>query len=70
MKGATYVPSLLNEGAAGRSDGTFAVDGSDYYYFRELFLHDVGHCVEVEFNADYSEDAANAYANMVVAELS
>jgi len=54
---------------SGRSDGLFTMDGSNYESFRWVFLHEVGHNVAYKANKDYSEEAANNYANQVIAEL-
>ena len=53
----------------GRSDGMFTLDGSDYYYLRKVFLHEVGHVLMGTRKQDNSEGAANDYCNRVSAEL-
>lgn len=69
LPGATFDPERLqreNAGAAARADGIFAVDGSDYEFFRWVFLHEVGHGVRGDAAG---ERAANQYADQVVEEL-
>lgn len=74
---ARYDPERLRRespGAAGRSDGLFSIDGSNYDSLRFVFLHEVGHNVRGEFHdgrpVRYSnEDEANDYAHMVIREL-
>jgi hypothetical protein len=64
------VHGYVSKPFAGRSDGDFALSGyEDYYYFRHVFLHEVGHCVRGRQNDDWSEDAAEGYAAMVEREL-
>ena len=77
---AVYNPSSSYDGL---SDGSFSLDGSgisrsvgggrytrnDYERFRFVFLHEVGHNVHGELYNDWSQDAANAYAQQVIAEL-
>jgi hypothetical protein len=68
LEKAEYSESILPN--SGRSDGLFSMDGTgDYGFFRFVFLHEVAHRVKGLTNGDWSEDAANAYAEMVVAEL-
>jgi len=68
--------------SAGRSDGRFSLDGSghiyrgggwytvnDYDAFRYIFLHEVGHNVCGKQRDDWSEDAADGYAAMVISEM-
>lgn len=65
---AFYTPERRHE-FAGRSDGLFSIDGSDYEFFRWVFWHEVGHCVCYHNNHDLSQESANAYADTVVREL-
>lgn len=70
---AVYDPDRLrqetNDGTLARSDGIFAIDGSDYEAFRFVFLHEVGHNVAQRNGGDNSEAAADDYANRVIREL-
>ncbi len=66
---AEYDPSIIHIPAHGLSDGRFSLDGSDYGYFRWVFLHEVGHQVEGLNNHNWSQEAANTYANQVIAEI-
>jgi hypothetical protein len=76
---AVYDPNLVHPEADdrnprrlhGRSDGYFGRDGSglSYYFFRYVFLHEVGHNVMWACCNDRSEEAADAYADMVLREM-
>jgi hypothetical protein len=63
------VAGYIKEPFAGRSDGRFSIDGSDYYYFRRVFLHEVGHCVHIVRDDNHSEEVANNYRDQVLREL-
>ena len=67
MPKAEYVTG--DRGFSGRSDGLFTMDGSHYESFRWVFLHEVGHNVAMKERDDHSEEAANAYADMVLREM-
>ncbi len=51
------------------SDGTFAIDGTNYEHFILVFLHEVGHNVAGQTRGDWSEVAAYSYAVEVLREL-
>lgn len=66
-----YDPTRLRGEAWARSDGVFGIHsgivGADA--FRAVFLHEVGHTVAIRQRGDHSEEAAEAYAASVLAEL-
>ena len=69
---AIYDISILTtRNAAGLSSGEFSIDGikDGHRWFRYVFLHEVGHCIAIANNNDYSEKAATTYAQTVVDEL-
>lgn len=76
---ARHAPELRSMTApyqlvAGRSDGLFSIDGTDYPSLRFAFLHEVGHNVRGEFVDGRprrlgSEEEANHYAETVIREL-
>jgi hypothetical protein len=63
---AEYNASL---GGYSYSDGRFSIDASRYENFRWVFLHEAGHNIRGKQNNDWSEEAANDYANQVTALL-
>jgi energy-coupling factor transporter ATP-binding protein EcfA2 len=69
---AVYDPDAVNrryQNAWAVSDGTFAIDGTNYEHFILVFLHEVGHNVAGMARGDWSEEAAYAYAVEVLREL-
>ncbi len=68
-----YAPRVLTrehpDGAMARADGLFAIDGSDYEYFRWVFLHEIGHHVCRGLNRWASEDKANRFARTMARRL-
>jgi hypothetical protein len=63
---AVYAPEVLSPlGLQGRSDGLFAVDGTQYVNLRWLALHETGHNIYGKKYGDWSEQSANCYADEV-----
>lgn len=80
LKKAEYVPKFTE--FSGRSDGLFTIDGSGNgthlnspEWFRHVFLHEVGHCVNYwlygnrSMNKEISEERADSYAGQVMEEM-
>jgi hypothetical protein len=69
----TYAPGFLDrehrDGATARADGLFAIDGSDYDFFRWVFLHELGHHACRTSRRWGSESDANRFARQWVKKI-
>ena len=68
-----YAPRILArehpDGAAARADGLFAIDGSDYEYFRWVFLHEIGHHACRGTRRWAGEEAADEFARKTLGRI-
>jgi hypothetical protein len=69
MPRIVYVKGSSIGGATARSDGSFAIDGSNFNTFVFVAAHELGHNLNDVRYGDSSENAANAYATTVTKNL-